>query len=321
MMTNRFPQHSGVFRLLALMCLMGLVTPSIGALQPSQAVQKEALVKLNVLVTDSQNRPVSDVKQEEFAIFENGVPQTITYFSKEPRPLLYSLLIDASGSQRKAMSHIAEAAKIIVNTNAQGDETSLIIFQEKPEMLVEFTSNRAQLFAKFHDLQNLTRSSTAIKDAVFVGVEEVVQYKPSERNHIRTIILISDGHDSENYYKLEDLLKLLRKERVQIFAIGFDLKDLANIKGKGSVKKAKELLTTLAQETGGQAFFPASPEELTGMAQQLLSRIRTQYTLGYKSAADAGKNSYHKVNITISDVSNREKRLAITRAGLTMQSK
>jgi Ca-activated chloride channel homolog len=319
MMRNHFRQHSGFFLILAVVCLIGLVTPSIGAQPPPQAQQKEALVKLNVLVTDSQNRPLSDVKQEEFAIFEDGLPQPIAYFSKEPRPLLYGLLIDASGSQRNVISQVIEAAKTIVISNAQGDETSLIEFRDAAELLVEFTNDRAQLFAELEGLKNATRSSSAIRDAVFVTVQEVVKYKPLEQNHLRAIILITDGDDRTSHYKLHDTLGLLRKENVQIFAIGFDLND--KYRSKGQVKKAKELLTGLAQETGGQAFFPASTEELKGMAQQLLSRIRSQYVLGYKSAAEAGKNAYHKVNVTISDVSNPEKRLATTRAGFTLQGK
>jgi Ca-activated chloride channel homolog len=321
MMTNRFRQHSRFFKVLAVVCLMSLVTPSIGALQQSQATQKEALVKLNVLVTDSQNRPVSDVKQEEFAVFENGVPQPIAYFSREPRPLLYSLLIDVSGSQKKVISHVIEAAKAMIITNAQQDETSLIVFNEMSEKVVEFTDNKAQLLAALQALKDWPRNSIAIKDAVFLTVEEIVQYKLSEQNHLRAIILITDGDDKENYYKLEDLQKLLRKERVQIFAIAFDFKELEKSRDKWRIKRAKELLNSLAQETGGQAFFPASPEELKGIAQELLSRIRSQYVLGYQSTAEAGKNAYHKVNVTISDVSNGEKRLAITRAGFSPQGK
>jgi Ca-activated chloride channel homolog len=320
-MMNKLQTHTSFLIVLAVVCLIGLGTPSIGAIQQPQDVQKERTVKLNVLVTDLQNRPMNDVKQEEFAVFEDGVPQTISYFSKEERPLIYCLLVDASGSQRKAIAPIIEAAKTVVTNNRLGDETSLIEFREYASLSVEFTTNKNQLQFSLNDLKNRVHSPSAIRDAVYLATQDVAKYNSLDKNGLRTIVLISDGDDSVSHYKLEDTLNLLRKENIQVFAIGFDLKETAKIKSKDKLKKARELLNSLAQETGGQAFFPESPDELQSIANDLLNRMRTQYIIGYKSVTEAKKNSYHKVNVTIADASGRDKRIAITRAGYTFASK
>src|SRR5215211_3830796 len=75
------------------------------------------LVNLNVRVIDRNNRPVGDVRQEEFEVFENGVPQPIFSFSKEEVPVSYGLAIDTSGSLRQQLPQVIEAGKTIINSN------------------------------------------------------------------------------------------------------------------------------------------------------------------------------------------------------------
>lgn len=303
--------------ILVVACLVGLATPSIGALQQPQNVQSKRTVHLNVLVTDLQNRPLTEVKQEEFSVFEDDVPQTITYFSKSERPLVYCLLMDTSGSLKPVINPLIDSAKIIVNSSKPADAAALIAFNEMADLLAEFSSETGALLRSLDDLRTQARGSTAVLDALFLATEYVTKYQPADTLSRRAIILLTDGQDRENYYKTDEIKKILRKENVQIFAVGIRFKeDSSNQK-----QRASKLLQELTQETGGQVFFATSSKELQSVAGDLLNRLRSQYIIGYKPVADSPKNSYHKVKVAIADAASHDKRIVITRTGYTLTGK
>ena len=84
------------------------------------------LVQLHVRVIDRDNRPINNVTQNEFKIFEDGVPQPIEYFTREEVPINYGLAVDTSGSLRSQLQSVIDAGKTIINSNKPGDETFLV---------------------------------------------------------------------------------------------------------------------------------------------------------------------------------------------------
>ena len=93
---------------------------------------------------DRNNRPINNVRQNEFRIFEDGVPQTIESFSREEVPISYGLAVDTSASLRSQIQSVIDAAKTIINSNKPGDETFLVRFisSDKIETEQDFTSNK-----------------------------------------------------------------------------------------------------------------------------------------------------------------------------------
>jgi len=102
------------------------------------------LVNLSVRVVDRNNRPINNLTEPEFKIFEDNVPQKIEFFSKSEVPTNYSLVIDNSGSLRSQIDEVIEAGKILVGANKPEDETSVIRFvsSDKIEILQDFTSSK-----------------------------------------------------------------------------------------------------------------------------------------------------------------------------------
>src|SRR5438132_13650179 len=102
------------------------------------------LVPLNVRVIDRNNRPIDNVRQNEFHVFEDGVPQPIFDFSREEVPISYGLAVDTSGSLRTQLTGVIDAAKTIINSNKSGDETFLerFISSDKIETVQDFTSSK-----------------------------------------------------------------------------------------------------------------------------------------------------------------------------------
>ena len=278
------------------------------------------LVTLNVRVIDRNNRPINNVRENEFHVFEDGVSQPIESFTREEVPISYGLAIDTSQSLRSQIQAVIDAGKTIVNSNRPGDETFLVRFisSEKIETMQDFTSNKDLLMDGLDDLY-VEGGQTAIIDAVYLSAEHVAEYKKgddSDRRR-RALILITDGEDRNSFYKQPQLFQRLREEDVQIYVIGFvnELDKDSGLIRKSSREKAVNLINKLATETGGRAFFPDSQSELPQIANEIVRDLRTQYVLAYNPTNKVRDGSFRSIKVAVDDGSSRDKRIALTRNG------
>ncbi|MCB1023359.1 MAG: VWA domain-containing protein [Acidobacteria bacterium] len=297
--------------------------PPLNTVDDTPLVIDTELVNLNVRVVDRFNRPITNLKQQDFEVLEDRVPQTITHFSQSEVPTNYALVIDNSGSLRFQLEKVIEASKTIVGTNRPDDETGVVRFvsSDKIEILQDFTSNQLDLNDAL-DNMFIEGGPTAIIDAVYLAAEKVDEYERTSSaidRKRRALILVSDGEDRSSYYKEEQLFKLLREADVQIYAIGFidDLETDGGFISKSPQKKAKSFLTKLAEETGGKSYFPKSVAELPTIATDIASELRTQYSISYEPTNLDKDGSYRNIKVSVKDGPNNEKRIAISRTGRT----
>lgn len=279
------------------------------------------LVNLNVKVVDRNNRPVSGLREGDFKIFEDGTPQQIGFFSFSEVPTNYGLVIDNSGSLRKQLEQVIEAGKILVNANRPADEAMIIRFISRDKITIEqpFTSNKTDLNDSLDNLF-IDGGQTAIIDAVYLAAEKVSEYKVDrgkDDRKRRALIVVSDGEDRDSYYSEAQLFEMLRESDVQIYAIGF-VKDLSKDGGfisKSPQNKAKGLLQRMADETGGRAYFPESTADLAGIAKEIGSELRMQYSIGYIPSNDRKDGTFRNIKVVVNDGPNKQKRIPITKAG------
>ncbi|MEP6704752.1 MAG: VWA domain-containing protein [Acidobacteriota bacterium] len=307
-------------------------TPTpIGTPIPAPTVREEdvvekvetELVNLNVRVIDRNNRPINNIQESEFKIFEDNVPQKIEFFSKSEVPTSYSLVIDNSGSLRSQIDEVIEAGKILVAANKPADETSVIRFvsSDKIEILQDFSANKTDLNDALDNLY-IEGGQTAIIDAVYLAAGKVTEHDKDDSKvdrKRRALVLVSDGEDVSSYYSQQQLFDLLRETDVQIYVVGF-VKDLSADKGfitKSKQGKAKTFLEKLASETGGKAYFPESVSQLNGIARDIASELRTQYSIGYLPSNDREDGTFRNIKVTVNDGPNAQKRIALTRTGRT----
>jgi Ca-activated chloride channel family protein len=279
------------------------------------------LVNLNVRVIDRNNRPIGDVRQDEFRVMEDGVVQPIEFFSKEEVPISYGLAIDTSGSLRTQIDRVIEAGKVLINNNKPGDETFLerFIDSEHIETVQDFTADKTMLEEALDDLI-VEGGQTAVVDGVYLAAEHVAQYKKGDDlndRRRRALIVVTDGEDRSSYYKQDQLFARLREEDVQIFVIGFvnELDKEGGLIKKSPRDKATSLLDRIAKETGGRTFYPTSIAELPQIAQEISRDMRTQYLISYNPTNKALDGSYRSIKVAVADVSGREHRVALTRSG------
>lgn len=299
-----------------------IATPTVDPLEDDGPINIDTeVVQMSVRVIDRNNRPINNLRQDDFKVYEDGVLQPIDSFSKAEVPTNYAMVIDNSGSLRMQLDKVIEAGKIIVGTNKPADETSIIRFvsSSKIEIKQDFTPNKTELFDALDELF-IEGGQTAIIDAVYLAAQMTDEYEksrnPNDKKR-RALILVSDGEDRDSYYNEEQLFELLRESDVQIFTIGFvnELSSEGGFISKSPQKKAKAFLERLAEETGGKAYFPAATSELNSIANDIASELRTQYLVSYYPTNDKKDGTYRAIKVVVTDGPNKQKRIALTRTG------
>jgi Ca-activated chloride channel family protein len=303
------------------------VTPSPSPTPDAPIEDNEVLrietaeVNLTVRVVDGNNRPINNLNQTDFKIYEDGVLQPITSLATAEVPIINALVIDNSRSLRSQLTKVIEAGKILVSSNRPDDQSTVVRFvsTDKIEVMQDFTPNKASLN---NALENLfvEGGQTAIIDAVYQTAKNVEQHQNTGKNEdvkIRTLILVTDGDDRGSRMREQQLVELLRQSNVQIYAVGFvnALSREPDANGVSRQEKAKAFLTRLAQETGGKVYFPDSIEELPQIAKDISGEQRTQYLISYAPTNEARDNSFRKIKVEVSEGANKEKRTAIARTG------
>lgn len=307
-------------RRIALLIVPLLLVPAAGQDKPKakpQQPQEEVirvgtdLVILDVTVVDQDNKPVMDLRQDQFQVFEDKVPQRIEFFSREQVPVSLVLTIDTSGSMRPKLDTVIKAATTLVKASRPEDEIAVIEFKDQPELLEEFTTDINDVI---DTLQGLVASGqTALLDAVYLSAD----YASKEaKNRRKAVLVVTDGLDKNSYYKFNEVVDRLRELDVQIYLIGFtkDLSEEGGLFKRSEREKAEGLLNKLAAETGGKAFFPKELSEVAAIAEQISTDLRTQYSIGYYPTNSKRDGSFRSIKVQLVNVGNR--RLAVrTRSG------
>jgi Ca-activated chloride channel family protein len=304
---------------LVLICFF--LTPALHAQeasQPTKVVAHVENVRLNLLVTDSSNRAVTDLRQEELRLLEDGKQQAITHFSREELPVSYGLVVDSSGSMRVLLNHIIDAGKSIVASNKADDEAFVLRFTDSDNIQIEqgFTKNRDALSEALDNIY-VEGGLTAVMDAINRSIDFLKKYRRNSAGERRrqAIVLISDGEDRGSRARNQEaLLNRLREEDVQFFIIGLSrMSDL-----QGSREKATAFLTRIAEATGGRAFFPKSPADFPGILDEITRDLHTQYVIGYAPTNTARDGSFRKIQVTVPDSPGRKKLNVIVRPGYSL---
>lgn len=277
-------------------------------------------VRLNVLVTDASNNLVADLRQEDFRVEEDGVPQTITYFAREELPVSYALVMDNSGSMKTMLDYMIEAAGVLVSGNKPGDETTIVRFvgADKISVVQDFTASQPILRRGLDNLY-AEGGQTALIDAVYLSAMSVGERRREESGRRRALILFTDGEDRQSFYKQSELQTLLRELDVQIFVIGIvaNLSEEQGYTRKSAKEKALKLLDSLTQETGGRAFYANNSKELQAAVNAITRELRTQYVVGYQPANTAHDGKFRKVQVRLNEAAGggAPKRIVRVRAG------
>lgn len=233
----------------------------------------EVLVHATVL--DNHRRSIENLPQADFSIFENGVPQRIEYFAHEDAPVSVGILVDNSGSMRDKRPEVNKAALNFVRASNPQDEMFIVNFNDEYYLDADFTNQISKLQQGLDQIES--RGGTALYDALIASLDYLNQ---NAKNDKRVLLVVTDGDDDASRYTLEQTVRLMQAENPPlIYCIGLiDSDDTRSMK-----KDAERALNSLANATGGVAFFPKNLRQVDAITRQVAQDIRTQYTFAYHS--------------------------------------
>jgi Ca-activated chloride channel homolog len=239
------------------------------------------LVSLNVTVTDATGRYVTDLQENEFNVFEDGVKQDLSFFTSRKNPIALAMLLDSSASMENKLPILQAAASTFVRRLQPNDMAAIIEFDTTVYVRQTFTSNQGDLERGIQMLRS--GGSTALHNALYYALKDLKklqQTMSAEENPRRqALVVFSDGQDTYSIMPYEEVLDLAKRSETAIYTIG--LRDpIGNTRG---FNNAEFILRQLAVETGGRAYFPDNISDLTNVYAQIADELSNQYALGYTS--------------------------------------
>ena len=288
-----------------------VVAPALAVAQtatdasPSNATFRAAvdMVALTVTVTDTDQHPVSGLNTSHFVVLEDGVEQPLSFVAASEVPLDLTLLVDASASMTDKMGLAREAVRGLARALRPDDRVSVVEFRDGLVQRQAMTSDRRLVDVA---LDRMTpEGGTALYTALYValsGLRPPAAGHPDVRR--QCIVVLSDGEDTSSLVGFEDVLEKARRRGVTVYAValrsGAALVIARNRPDRlKALEEADFMMRSLARETGGQAFFPSSAEELGGIYAAISTELGQQYAIGYTPRNTARDGAWRRVLVRV----------------------
>jgi Ca-activated chloride channel family protein len=200
------------------------------------------LVLVPMTVTDPMNRLVTGLEAPNFEVYDNNIGQVIKSFSTEDAPVTIGVVFDLSGSMSSKFARARKALSEFLRTSNPADEFFVVGFNDKPAVIVDYTSDVDDVEARMVMLKPENR--TALIDAVYLAVNKLKDAKYDRK----ALLIISDGGDNRSRYTEGELRRVVRESDIQIYSIGiFDTYAPTTEEELGPI-----LLTDICEMTGGR---------------------------------------------------------------------
>ena len=254
------------------------------------------ITSITATVTDHEGHPVTGLAREKFEVWEDGVLQTITQFTRERVPIGLGLLLDCSDSMYGKRIDDARAAvdRFLFDLLSPADEFFLMAFNHTPRTLTGWTREQGDVR---HALAALRPSGgTAIYDAILEALPLI-----EKRNRQRAAILvISDGADTASTATLRELRPALRRSDTFVYAIAIDSPDRQPINTRVNPAALREITA----ESGGRTEIVQNSAQLDEAAARIAEELNGQYVLGFTSSHGAD-GQFHSLRVRVAGSDDR----------------
>ena len=272
--------------------------------QTGQAGQEAAptIIRMNVnevnlifTVTDRHGHYIPNLQQSDFALLDDRKAPTrvISFHQQINLPLRVGIVIDASTSIRSRFEFEQQSANefLLEILKARSDRAFVMGFDVTPTVTQDWTNNLDGLEAGVNRLH--PGGGTALYDAVYTACRDKLMGERGPEPVRKAMVLISDGNDNVSHVYQDEAIKMCQRAETIIYAISTNW---TPSRGKGD-----QALTQMAEETGGQAFFPPSVEEMSNSFHDIEEELRSQYALVYTPADFKYDGGYRPIYLYCND--------------------
>jgi Ca-activated chloride channel homolog len=255
------------------------------------------LIGLNVTVRNGTQQYVDDLSREDFLVFENNVPQTVTFFARSNVPLGLAVLLDSSASMAQTLSLAQDAAVAFAHTLRRADLATILDFDSTVKTAQSFTNEIPALESAIR--ATTADGSTALFNAVYIALKELNKLPPQDdhgRPRRRAIVVLSDGDDTSSLVDFDEVLDLASRSDTAIYTIGLGRRDEPRTRAD---EMGGFVLRRLAEQTGGRAFFPKEAKELSAVYTDIREELSRQYSLAYESAGGPRDGQWRRIAVRV----------------------
>jgi Ca-activated chloride channel family protein len=282
-----------------LLSLGALAVPNLtrAEAQPAQRFETQIeIVTVTVAVTDAEGRLVTDLTQDEFELFEDAKPQTITQFTRDRVPVSLAVLLDVSDSMVGMRLADARQAldRFLFELLSRDDEYSLVVFNHQPTVASTWTDNPGKVTPALDALRGW--GGTAIYDAVYSTLP-LLDKRHRQRG---AAVVISDGADTASDIQLRDLRSRMLRTDAFIYAIGIDRDDPRAMRTRINPYSLRQI----TDDTGGYTEVVKDTSELGPATARIADELNKQYTLGYTPSRPPD-SQFHGIRVRVKRADHR----------------
>lgn len=261
-------------------------------------------VRLPITVTDKKGQFVPGLTKGDFVVLEDKIPQAIETFSddlSQTTPLYIAVLMDTSPSTAGKLKFQQESAMNFIQTvvRPRKDRVLFGTFDDSINLLQDFTDRLDLLDKAVYGVKKMG-TQTALFDAIWQFCDEKMRSVPGRR----VLLIVTDGEDTYSRANIRDAIDIAQRTETTIFAISTKAGFLSTVPGveAGQVadKKDKDLLT-LAEETGGTAFFTGDMLSLERSFTRISKELRAQYLVTYNPTNKSYDGTFRKIDVKLAD--------------------
>ena len=261
------------------------------------------LVALNVVVTDGGTKFVTGLQPGNFAVYEDGVQQDVSFFAATAVPLDLAILLDTSSSMSDKLQEVQQAATGFVSTLREGDRTMIVDIKDATKVLQPLTSDIAA--AKTAITGTKAKGGTALFNGIYLTLKELTkQRRLNDDVRRQAIVVLSDGEDTASLVSFDDVMTQAKEAGIAIYTITLRspyLVQMAAASGRRYFSEAEYSMKSLALETGARSFFPAAISDLSGVYGSIAQELASQYALGYLPKNPRLDGTFRRLTVRIED--------------------
>ncbi len=262
------------------------------------------LVSFDLVVVDKNQSLIRGLEKKDFKIFDENVEQTITGFASTETPLTCVIMFEFTKFSVYASDNYFFAPMIgFGNSLREDDWAALVKFDLHTEILSDFTKNKNQLFSPIYDLRYATYRESVLFDALYDTMTRLEKIDGK-----KAIFLTATGFDTISKHTYGEILKKAEASDTVIYAVSIgQLYRLYTESQRSAMDnidflQADNQLRSLAEGTGGEAFFPRFTNEYDDIYDKISKQLRTQYSLSFTPANLKKDGKFHKLRVEVSDL-------------------
>ncbi len=289
--------------LLLLGCLLVTVDARAQGDTPTTFRSSVDVVALSVVVTDGQEKLVSSLTAENFAVFEDGIQQKVSFFAAGEVPLDLAILLDTSASMSGKMTTMQQAAIGFASTLRERDRIAIVDIKDGARIVSPLAGD---LDAATKAIQaTVPGGGTALYNGLYITLKELAkQRRLNEDVRRQAIVVLSDGDDTVSLMTFDEVMDVAKQSGISIYTIMLKAKPVllrTAATGGSRFSQSEFAMKALAQETGARSFFPAHITELAGVYDSIAAELASHYALGYTSKNPKRDGSYRRVIVRVAD--------------------